>query len=125
MGSTTVRVNVEVRAKLQRMAAGYCEPMQDILAKAVEAYRRQRMMELANEQYAALRADPEVWAEILAERAVWDVTLMDGLEDEPPYPVGPDGKPLPRARCYDVDKSASAAGARRGLAWRAVPRPWL
>lgn len=97
MGSTTVRVSVEVRAKLQRMAADYGETMQDILEKAVEAYRRQRMMELANEQYAALRADPEVWAEILAERALWDATLMDGLEDEPPYPVGPDRLPLPEA----------------------------
>lgn len=34
-------------------------------------------------QVAAARADPEVWAEELAERALWDSTLLDGLEDEP------------------------------------------
>jgi hypothetical protein len=33
--------------------------------------------------YAALRADPDAWAEELAERALWDTTLMDGLWDDP------------------------------------------
>jgi hypothetical protein len=32
--------------------------------------------------FAALRADPEAWAEELAERALWDNTNADGLEDE-------------------------------------------
>jgi hypothetical protein len=30
--------------------------------------------------YAALRADPEAWAEVEAERKLWDATLMDGLD---------------------------------------------
>jgi hypothetical protein len=32
--------------------------------------------------FAALRADPKAWAEELAERAVWDLAIADGLEDE-------------------------------------------
>lgn len=32
-----------------------------------------------NEDYAKLRADPEAWAQEEAERALWDVTLADGL----------------------------------------------
>lgn len=92
MGSTTVRVSVEVREKLQRMAADYGEPMQDLLAKAVEAYRRQRLLEAINESFAALRADPEAWQEYQEEIKAWDVTLMDGLEDFP-YEFEPDLAP--------------------------------
>jgi hypothetical protein len=33
-----------------------------------------------NAAYAALRADPVAWQQELAERAAWDVTLMDVFE---------------------------------------------
>lgn len=33
--------------------------------------------------YAALHADPEAWAEELAERALLDTAAMDGLHDDP------------------------------------------
>ena len=33
-----------------------------------------------NAGYAELKKDPEAWAEELAEEALWDRTLMDGLE---------------------------------------------
>ncbi len=56
--------------------------MQTVLAKAVEAYRRQRFWDRHNEAYALLREDPESWAEELTERKLWESTLMDGLEDD-------------------------------------------
>lgn len=31
---------------------------------------------------AALKADPEAWAEELAERKLWEATLMDGLDPD-------------------------------------------
>lgn len=40
------------------------------------------MLAEANAAYARLREDPEAWAELLAERAEWDCTLLDGLEGE-------------------------------------------
>jgi hypothetical protein len=39
--------------------------------------------EAVNASYARLRADPIASAEYDAEMALWDVTLMDGLEDWP------------------------------------------
>jgi hypothetical protein len=33
--------------------------------------------------YEALRADPDAWAEELAERALWETATMDGLSDNP------------------------------------------
>lgn len=35
--------------------------------------------------FEALYADPEAAAAYEAERRAWDVTLLDGLEREPPY----------------------------------------
>ena len=37
-------------------------------------------LEEFNKSYEALRNDPEAWAEIERERAIWDNTLLDGLE---------------------------------------------
>ena len=82
MHSTTVRVSLQTRAALQKLAEETGEPMQRVLADAVEAYRRRRFLEGANADYARLRADPIAWKEELEERALWEVTLMDGIEDE-------------------------------------------
>jgi hypothetical protein len=56
--------------------------MQEVLARAVEDYRRKRILDQTNAAYAALRADPDAWAEVLAERAELENTLADGLEDD-------------------------------------------
>lgn len=44
--------------------------------------RRRRLLEETNRAYAALRADPDAWREELAERAIWDVTNLDGLDED-------------------------------------------
>jgi predicted transcriptional regulator len=87
--STMVRVTDETRVALRYLAEDMNEPMQQVLAKAVEAYRRQRILEQTNVAYAALRSDRQAWQEILDERAEWDVTLTDGLEGDD-YPLDED-----------------------------------
>lgn len=82
MASSTVRIREETRAILHQLARETREPMQDILAKALEVYRRQRIIDEANAAYAAMWADPRAAEEEQAERAAWDATLLDGLEDE-------------------------------------------
>ena len=56
--------------------------MQSVIDQAVEAYRRRRFLEAANEEYARLRADPTAWGEELEERRLWDSTLLDALESD-------------------------------------------
>lgn len=80
MASETVRIDPDTHAKLKELADLTGEPMASLLGKAVEAYRRQKFLEGASADYAALRANPEAWAEELAERELWDATLADGLE---------------------------------------------
>jgi predicted transcriptional regulator len=80
MVSATVRITEEMRGKLRELAEEEHESMQTVLSRALERYRRDRMFARADEIYAAMT--PEEWAEEEAERALWDCTLMDDLEDD-------------------------------------------
>ncbi len=57
-------------------------PLTEALARAVELYRHEVFLEAMSAGYAALRADPKAWAEEQAERAAWETTSADGLQNE-------------------------------------------
>ena len=82
MASATVKIDAATYAKLRETAAETGKPMIEVLAKAVESYRRQTFLEALNGDFAALRADPQAWKEESAERTEWDEALADGLEDD-------------------------------------------
>ena len=81
MASTTVRVSEETHELLRKLAAATGEPMQRVLERAVENYRRERFYAEFNAAFERLRADPVAWEEELAERALLENTLADGLDD--------------------------------------------
>jgi predicted transcriptional regulator len=81
MASTTVRVSEHTHELLRELAATTGEPLQKVLERAVETYRREQFFAELNAAYARLQADPVAWEEELAERAEWDATLADGLDD--------------------------------------------
>ena len=66
---------------LRKLAAATGEPLERILERAVESYRREQFYAEFDAAYARLQADPVAWEEELAERALWEVTLADGLDD--------------------------------------------
>jgi predicted transcriptional regulator len=82
MASLTVRIKEETHRALQELAAETSEPMIEIIGKAIEQYRRNQFLDRVNEEYAALRRDPQAWSEELEERRAWDATLSDGLGDD-------------------------------------------
>jgi predicted transcriptional regulator len=81
MASTTVRVSAETHDVLRKLAAATGEPLERILERAFESYRREQFYAEFDAAYARLQADPVAWEEELAERALWEVTLADGLDD--------------------------------------------
>lgn len=89
MATTTVRIDAATHEKLRSLACEMDASMQEVLAKAVEAYQRTWLLQELNDYYEKLRADPVAWAEELAQRQLWDTALMDGLHDDP-YPLEPD-----------------------------------
>src|SRR5919199_388346 len=82
MAAPTVRISEASHKILKELAEQTGQPMMDVLDKALDAYRRKLFFEQLNAGYAELQADPEAWAEHLAERKQWDATLMDGLEPD-------------------------------------------
>jgi predicted transcriptional regulator len=81
MASTTVRVSEETHDLLRKLAAATGEPMQRVLERAVENYRREQFYAEFNVAFERLRADPIAWEEELAERALLENTLADGLDN--------------------------------------------
>lgn len=80
MSTSTVCISEASHRILQELAEQSGQTTMAILDKALDAYRRKVFFEQLNAGYAELRADPEAWAEHLAERKMWDATLMDGLD---------------------------------------------
>ncbi len=80
MASTQVRISSATHQTLRHLSVEIGESMQTIIEEAIEQYRRRRFLEGLNRDFKALKEDTEAWQEELAERALWDNTLLDGVE---------------------------------------------
>jgi predicted transcriptional regulator len=78
----SVRINPNSWKTLKEIADCMGETMQAVLDQAIEAYRRQWLLERANKAYVALRNDQDKWEEEVADRKEWDAALGDGLGDD-------------------------------------------
>jgi predicted transcriptional regulator len=67
--STTIRVSEATRERILALARATGRPMTEVLAEAVEALERRIFFDAFNRRYEELRADPESWEAIQAERA--------------------------------------------------------
>lgn len=78
MGATTIRIREETREALRELESHTGQGPQDLLARAVDQFRRSLILAETNVAYAraAAAADNELAAEI----EEWDATLADGLE---------------------------------------------
>ncbi len=81
MESLTVRISRSAHTTLRALADEAGESMTVVLDKAVEAYRRECFLAGLNADFAALREVPAAWQDELAERALWDSTVADGIEE--------------------------------------------
>jgi predicted transcriptional regulator len=93
MSAPTVRISEASHRILKELAEKTGQTMMDVLDRALDAYRRKLFFEQLNAGYAEMRADREAWAEHLAERKLWDATLMDGLDPDEHWTE--DGRCLP------------------------------
>ncbi len=75
-----VRVSSRTYAELRELARADDRPMSELVADAVERYRRERFLAEANAAYDVLtRAAKRRYRKAFAE---WDATTSDGLTDE-------------------------------------------
>ncbi|HEX2163088.1 MAG TPA: toxin-antitoxin system protein [Thermoanaerobaculia bacterium] len=82
MTTVTVRILESTHRCLREIAASTGRTMPEIVEEAVESLRRQRFLLGLADDFAALRTRPEEWKEELAERAAWDATVGDDLQED-------------------------------------------
>jgi hypothetical protein len=93
MAETNVPISETTLARLQELAGWAGVSVEAALEQAVRDQYDRKFWDAVNAGYAALRADPAAWAEVEAERKLWDNTLADGLG--PPEKWTEDGDVLP------------------------------
>jgi predicted transcriptional regulator len=84
MTMISIRVSRDTHERLRHLADQQDRPMSSIAEEAVRAYEKEQRWRAAEAAMARLQADPEAWADYMAESAAWDGALTDGL-DELPY----------------------------------------
>jgi hypothetical protein len=78
MSGTTVRIREETREALRELEDQTGQGIQDLLARAVDQFRRSLILAETNVAYGRLAAQTS--DEFGAELDEWDATLADGLE---------------------------------------------
>jgi hypothetical protein len=78
----TINISETANQLLQELADLEKISTEAVLERALENYRRELFWKQTNEAFAALKADPEAWAEEIAERNLWEQTIADGVEQE-------------------------------------------
>lgn len=76
---TTMKVPVDLRDRISEVAAEIGGTMATALERLLDDHRRQRILD----QYTRLQADPEAWADYMAELGEWDGLAGDGLAGDP------------------------------------------
>lgn len=74
----------ELAAERKSIHCDECH-LKNLLNKAVDYHRRSEYFKKLNESYRQLAEDPESLEAYRQEIALFDQTVGDGLENEPPY----------------------------------------
>ncbi len=83
--ATMIRVSPQTHEQLQKLAEARNEPIGKVVADAVERLDEEQFWAEVDAAYKQLRVDPDAWADYMDEIHEWDVAMLDGLENEPPY----------------------------------------
>ncbi len=108
----TVRIEPGAHAALAEIARAKHITLTQALTHAVEALRREVFLERLNAGYARLRAEPSAWENEQKERAPWELSVADGLEGEPSYPLRASGGEPKRTARRKPRKRARTRGSR-------------
>src|SRR5437773_4202431 len=78
MVTSLVRIGEHARIILKELSDETGESARVILDRALEEYRRHRLLEETNRAFARLKKDKKAWMKEIEERKAWDSTLADG-----------------------------------------------
>jgi predicted DNA-binding protein len=75
--STTIRVSEPTRDRFAKLAQATGRPMSQLVDEAADALERRVFFDQLSTRYEALRADPQAWSAIEAERTAESNALHD------------------------------------------------
>lgn len=67
-----IRVNPETDTQIEHLKSVLKISKQDVVKKAIEKLDREFTMKQIVQEFKELRKDKKAWAEVLAERALWE-----------------------------------------------------
>lgn len=76
-----VRISKNAYDKLNKLEVEIGASKQVIIEQALDKLMRENLIKRANKAYEKLKSNPQAWQEELEERATWESTITDGLED--------------------------------------------
>jgi hypothetical protein len=79
--ATATRISPDAHEILGRIAAETGKTHQEVIEVALRNYERELFLDRMNAAFEALRQDAPAWQEELEERAAWDVTVPDGIDE--------------------------------------------
>jgi hypothetical protein len=80
MVDRNIPISETALTQLRELARWAGISVNEALDQAIKDQYDRRFWDAVNAGYAASRADPVAWAEVEAERKLWDNTLLDGLD---------------------------------------------
>jgi hypothetical protein len=79
MSDLTIDISEATHRTLLQLAQTSGDDLVTIMDRAVENYRRYVFLAQADQAFAKLRQNEELWQEEIAERQLWDLTIADGV----------------------------------------------
>jgi molybdopterin synthase catalytic subunit len=80
--NATVRISAKSMAMLTELARQHGKSRQSVLEAAIASYHRDTLLDSANAAFSRLKANAPAWQAELAERALFDQALLDGIDAE-------------------------------------------
>lgn len=80
MSQQAITISARSQCVLHELTIRTGQTAEQVIDRALEALQRKLFFETLDAGYAELRRDPAAWAELQAERQLWDSTLIDGLD---------------------------------------------
>jgi hypothetical protein len=96
MSQASITISEITLARLRELARWAGISVNEALDQAIKDQYDHKFWEATNAGYAALRANPQAWAEVEAEREAWDATLMDSLDPDERWTEDGDVVPPPQ-----------------------------
>ncbi len=84
--SLTIQISQSTHEIVRELAEQSDLTVAEIVQRAIEDYRDKRFWTDVQSSFAALKGDPEAWADYQQERESWNTTLADGMEDRADEP---------------------------------------